>query len=186
MAVKKIATMSRYTGAEGDSKPTGVQVGSTFWEYDTRILFITYDDGTNWEIKTSPPYEFTINGVNFDGYEKIKTLTLDGNAKDDVPVTLHDEGSDYEVGEGKVFIAFQALIYLEQNVAIGRIGEAASENGAIAKEVLKFSNGTNLPFMTDCIGVFAAGTFVTAETDNTNTSYEMVSGSVLYGVEVDA
>jgi len=74
-------------------------------------------------------------------------------------VTLHDEGSDYEVGEGKVFIAFQALIYLEQNVVIGRIGEAASANGAIAKEVLKFSNGTNLPFMTDCIGVFAAGTF---------------------------
>jgi len=136
-------------------------------------------------------YEFTINGVNFNGYAKIKSLFLEANAKDDVPKTLHhynDEGAleDYKVPEDKVFISFQAMIYLEQTTVIGRIGESDTADGAISKEILKFSNGTNLPFITNCYGVFAAEKYITAETDSSNASYEMVSGSVLYGVEVDA
>jgi len=131
-------------------------------------------------------YEFTINGVNFNGYANIKMLTLDANAEDDDPHTLHDAGVDYQVGVGKVFIAFQALIWLEQIALVGRIGESDEADGAITKEVLKFSKGVQVPFMESCIGVFAAGKYVTAETDSNSDNYTIKSGSVLYGVEVDA
>ena len=134
----------------------------------------------------APGYEFTINGVNFNGYANIKMLTLDGNAEDDDPITLHDAGVDYQVDTGKVFIAFQALIWLEQIALIGRIGESDAADGAITKEVLKFSKGVQVPFMESCIGVFAAGKYVTAETDSASDNYAIKSGSVLYGVEVDA
>ena len=131
-------------------------------------------------------YEFTINGVNFNDYDNIKTLTLDGNAEDDDPITLHDAGVDYQVGTGKVFIAFQALIWLEQIALVGRIGESDAADGAITKEVLKFGKGVQTPFMEPCIGVFAAGKYVTAETTSNSDNYTIKSGSVLYGVEVDA
>ena len=130
-------------------------------------------------------YEFTINGVNFNGYENIKMLDLPSNAKDDVPVTLHDAGENYQVPADHIFIAFQACIHLEQTAMIGRIGESDTADGAISKEVLKLSHGVLVPFMESCIGVFAATKWVTAETDSTNASYEMVSRSAIYGVEVD-
>ena len=132
-------------------------------------------------------YEFTINGVNFNGYGNIKLLTLDSDAKDDNPQTLHDAGSNYQVGTGKVFIAFQAMIYIYNASEMGRIGEADVKYGdgaGITKEVLKLDNGTNLPFMTPCVGVFGSGKFITAET--TSNSVAMKVGSILYGVEVDA
>ncbi len=52
MAVQKIATIKRWTGLSTDTKPTaaastGVPVGSTFYEYDTNLTYITYDQ-TNW------------------------------------------------------------------------------------------------------------------------------------------
>ena len=131
-------------------------------------------------------YTFTINGVNFNGHGNIKMLTLDSDAKDDTPITLHFDGADYQVGTGKIFIAYQALIWLQQTGLIGRKGESGSGNGAISKEVLKFSNGTTVPWMTDCIGVFVAGKYVTAETDSTGGTYNIKTGSVLYGAEVDA
>ena len=53
MAVKKIATIQRYIGLAADTKPTGVPSGSTFLEYDTGLLYITYDNGVNWAIKKS-------------------------------------------------------------------------------------------------------------------------------------
>jgi len=51
VAVKKLTTISRYTGTSFDTKPTSVPAGSTFREYDTRLLWETYD-GTNWKIKS--------------------------------------------------------------------------------------------------------------------------------------
>lgn len=36
-----------YIGASTDTKPTGVEVGSLCYEYDTFDWYITYD-GTNW------------------------------------------------------------------------------------------------------------------------------------------
>ena len=47
MAVKRIATIEKFVGLAADTKPTGVPVGSTFLEYDTRATFVTYD-GTLW------------------------------------------------------------------------------------------------------------------------------------------
>ena len=49
MAVKQITTIKRYIGLDADTKPTGVPVGSTFLAYDTSKIYITYDDGTNWQ-----------------------------------------------------------------------------------------------------------------------------------------
>ena len=130
-------------------------------------------------------YAFSINGVNFDDYADIKMLTLDAHAEDDDPHTLHDAGVDYEVPANHIFIAFRALVWLEQIAMVGRIGESATANGVISKEVLKFSNGTQVPFMESCIGVFAAGKFITAESDSASDNYTIKSGSVLYGVEID-
>jgi len=47
MAVALIAYAHEYVGLSTDSKPTGVPAGSTFFEYDSHELYITYD-GTNW------------------------------------------------------------------------------------------------------------------------------------------
>jgi hypothetical protein len=47
MAVKLIGTIQRYIGLSTDTKPTGVLVGSEFIEYNTGIVYTTYD-GTNW------------------------------------------------------------------------------------------------------------------------------------------
>ncbi len=54
MAVKFITSIKSWIGLSTDTKPTAatttVPVDSTFFEYDTRKTFITYD-GTNWERK---------------------------------------------------------------------------------------------------------------------------------------
>lgn len=50
MTVKKMAAISRYIGLSGDDKPTGVPVGSTFKEYDSKDRYITHD-GTNWVLQ---------------------------------------------------------------------------------------------------------------------------------------
>ena len=56
MTVKKVATITRFTGTSFDVKPvaggtTTVPVGSTFWEWDTQKMWITYD-ATNWVVKS--------------------------------------------------------------------------------------------------------------------------------------
>ena len=47
----------KYVGLSTDTKPTAAvnncTIGSTFYEYDTGILYITYD-GTNWVQKHEP------------------------------------------------------------------------------------------------------------------------------------
>jgi len=40
----------RFIGASTDTKDTGVPIGSTWYEYDTGKLYITYD-GDNWAVK---------------------------------------------------------------------------------------------------------------------------------------
>lgn len=47
MTVKLIVTIKNFIGLSTDSKPTGVPVGSTFYEYNTGNRYITHD-GTNW------------------------------------------------------------------------------------------------------------------------------------------
>lgn len=199
MTVKQIIP-THYEFETGDSKPTGVKLPvTTLRDTLTNAMWITYDGGANWIIAdkrvrivkedgsfADVGYEFTINGVNFNGYANIKMLTLDADAEDDDPKPFNFEGSPYQVGATKIFIVFQALIKLQQTDVIGRIGEADSSGGAISKEVLKLSQGTILPFMVDCWGVFTSGKYITAETDSSSDVYQLQSGSVLYGVEVDA
>lgn len=69
MVVKKESSIQRYIGASTDTKPTGatVPVGSTFLEYDTSEMYITYD-GTNWVKKVIVPFN-TVRTVR-----AIKTL----------------------------------------------------------------------------------------------------------------
>ena len=50
MAVQLITTIKRFIGASTDTKPTDAPPGSTFYEYDTNLMCITYD-GTNWTAK---------------------------------------------------------------------------------------------------------------------------------------
>ena len=136
----------------------------------------------------SMPYEFTINGVNFNGSNRIKTLMLPGDCASGAFVTLHHwntAGSEenYEVPTGKVFIAYQALVYESNAAGIGVVGETdVADTTPFTKEVLFLSNGTALPSMENCWGTFAAGNFVTAS----SISYTFKSGSALYGVEIDA
>jgi len=48
MTVLMITTIKNFIGVSSDPKPTdGIPPGSTFWERDTNILYVT-DDGTNW------------------------------------------------------------------------------------------------------------------------------------------
>ncbi|KKN22969.1 hypothetical protein LCGC14_0909720 [marine sediment metagenome] len=55
MAVRIVAQPRKYIGLSTDTKPTeasssAVREGSTFYEYDTELIYITYD-GTNWVLK---------------------------------------------------------------------------------------------------------------------------------------
>ena len=47
MAITHEGTIRRYNGLSGDTKPTGVPIGSYYWASDTNIMYKTYD-GTNW------------------------------------------------------------------------------------------------------------------------------------------
>ncbi|MGA2462770.1 MAG: hypothetical protein ABSH06_00260 [Thermodesulfobacteriota bacterium] len=47
MTVMFIATIQNFMGLSTDAKPTGAPPGSTFFEYDTKNTYKTYD-GTNW------------------------------------------------------------------------------------------------------------------------------------------
>ncbi len=57
MTANLIHNTKKYVGTSFDTKPTTVGFGSTFWEYDTRVLYITYD-GTNWVVKDSATWMF--------------------------------------------------------------------------------------------------------------------------------
>ena len=62
MAVLKMATINRWIGLSTDTKPvaatSNVPVGSTFYEYDTKLTYITHN-GTLWV-----PYEYSLSTVN--------------------------------------------------------------------------------------------------------------------------
>ena len=50
MTVKSLQAIIRFIGLSTDTKPTSVSIGSTFYEYDTKRMWITYD-GTLWVVK---------------------------------------------------------------------------------------------------------------------------------------
>lgn len=54
MAVYEVTNTKTFVGAAADTKPTGVPVGSIFYEYDTHKRFRCYD-GTNWIVEELYP-----------------------------------------------------------------------------------------------------------------------------------
>lgn len=56
MTVTWITSIKKFVGLSTDTKPTtGIPAGSTFYEYDTGVLFICYD-GTNWSPKSASSF----------------------------------------------------------------------------------------------------------------------------------
>ena len=57
MSIRTIANKQCYVGLETDTKPIGVNFGSEFYAYDIENnkwnVYVTYDDGTNWEIMSN-------------------------------------------------------------------------------------------------------------------------------------
>lgn len=84
MTVSLITTIKNFTGLSTDTKPTSVPIGSTFWAYDTNILFKTYD-GTNWE-----PFD-------------IKSIVLAGT------IDLHNAAASYDL-----FVATGGTVYVQK------------------------------------------------------------------------
>ena len=122
----------------------------------------------------------------------LKILVLPSNAKDDVPITFHDEdGNDYQVPADTVFvpILIRPCAEFTANINI-RIGESASGDGAIATERVyvdadKISNTAQYPYTLEDLPFlyFAASTYITAETTSTNVAYELIAGSLIVGLE---
>lgn len=56
MSVIYITTVKRFIGLSSDTKPTTeIPPGSTFYEYDTGVMYVCYD-GTNWAPKSSTSF----------------------------------------------------------------------------------------------------------------------------------
>lgn len=56
MTVAYITNIKRFIGLSTDAKPTtDIHIGSTFFEYDTGVLYICYD-GTNWAPKSATSF----------------------------------------------------------------------------------------------------------------------------------
>src|SRR6056297_2414234 len=62
MTVKRIAS-NRFIGLSTDTKPTGVPVGATFFEYDYQRLFVAFD-GDTWTLKSASEYPVAVTTIN--------------------------------------------------------------------------------------------------------------------------
>ena len=125
-------------------------------------------------------------GISFDDKALIKILTLPSAAKDDAPITFHDGATNYQVPGSKVFIVGKISYGTTFLSVTGRVGEADAVDGALTKEILT-GLGADLTgsfHFRDVIGVYAAGKYVTGE--STSTSQTMLTGTTLFGVEIDA
>lgn len=102
MAVIYETRIKRFVGLSSDTKPTDdIPVGSYFWEYDTNILYKTYD-GTNWVSQSVKSFvtpttidlqqvagDYTLyTGTTADVYIETFKITLPAvNVSDDVNIT---------------------------------------------------------------------------------------------------
>ena len=124
-------------------------------------------------------------GIAFDDYSLIKTLVLPSDAEDDVPITFHDEdGNNYQVPGGKVFIVGKVMVSLSSTTIMGRVGESNTADGAISKEIVSglyvlVASG----FLAhDVLGVYATGKYVTGESNHSTS--RLNAGTTVYGVEI--
>lgn len=72
MTVKLMKEIQTFVGLSTDTKPTSVPIGSTFYEYNTRSYYITYD-GTNWIIYGRVVKEVRVSKTLIKGSEPIST-----------------------------------------------------------------------------------------------------------------
>lgn len=130
------------------------------------------------------PVVYKWGGIAFDDYNLAKMLILPSNAADATPKTFHDEeGDDYQVPVGKVFIVGKGVWAIGDATTVGRVGESDAADGAITKEVIHLGPHTASGhwIFEDIFGVYTAGKYVTAETDGVQT---LRMNTALYGVEV--
>ncbi len=127
-------------------------------------------------------------GIAFDDYSLVKTLLLPSDAKDDVPITFHDNGTNYQVPGGKVFIVGRAMWAIGTITKYGRVGESDAADGALTKEVINLNPHPTVDLWQydDVIGVYTATKWVTGETTGTGSIEELLAGSTLYGIEINA
>jgi len=121
--------------------------------------------------------------VSTDDYSLIKTLVLPSNAEDDVPITFHEDGVDYQVPASHIFAAARILYRVSNASILGRIGESASADGAIATERIQISNSDTDWHYEDVGSIFTASTYITGESNNSY--YYLYADTTLYGAEID-
>ena len=66
------ALNNSFIGLSTDTKPSGINIGSRFWEYDTSIEYICYD-GDNWALINQP-----ISGFNLLSEDGLYMITQNG------------------------------------------------------------------------------------------------------------
>lgn len=71
MTVKMMEVIQNFIGLSTDPKPTSCPIGSTFYEYNTRSHYITYDGGTNWIIHGRVVKEVRVTKTLIKGSEPI-------------------------------------------------------------------------------------------------------------------
>lgn len=130
---------------------------------------------------STPPYAFSMAGVNFTDYSKIKTLWMPSEANSANIKNFQDDGSDYTVPADHVFIAVRFAGSVEGVDTMCRIGEGLV-GGDIVKDVLSLGVGTGKPFMENLVGVFAATKYIKAKTDHSTNGLK--ANSALYGIEI--
>jgi len=111
MTVKKIVAPEKYIGYSTDDKPTKVRDGATFLEYDTGDLYITYNGGTNWTLKT--PDTTYIGDIKFG-----EALPAGTNVIGKVGIDQTTPGTTNAVVEASA-AAIKAAVELIDNVVSG-------------------------------------------------------------------
>ena len=107
---KQINSINKFIGLSTDTKPTGVPVSSTFYEYDTGDLYITYD-GTNWLnkpthsiLKTIETELMAITAVAADVQSISSTLALTGIKKATILIDHAKDNASASVGQGTEYV----------------------------------------------------------------------------------
>jgi len=186
MAVTLESTIKRYIGISTDTKPTAVAVGSTYWAYDTQVIYKTYD-GTNWAVYDTFAGSGLITGTFTSSAATTTTITA---------AALADVAGQYigqmvlpltgaMAGEGRYITAYNGTTQLTVSPAWASDPDAA---GAITFAIISGSNsiivtalGTNGSTVTDS-ATTVLGAIGANNADNAFSSSSVVSnadGSVL-------
>jgi hypothetical protein len=111
MTAYRIVTPEKHIGVSTDSKPTHQRAGATFYEYDTGLLYITYD-GTTWTAKSSGDIGIksiqtelkAITAVAADVQSVSSTLSLAGIKKVAIFIDHAKDNASASVGQGTEYV----------------------------------------------------------------------------------